>query len=134
MPSRGHELFDIHTGRWQPAPDLPRAGAYRIDLHGRLYGVATTDQARAGIMQVMDALTAKHLAAAAQGVSLIGYDRAAKVLMAPMGAELPGLLHRLAALASGKPPQFQREAGITVYRDIGEDIAAHLQRCLGITC
>jgi hypothetical protein len=134
MPSHGHELFDLKTGHWQPAPDLPRAGAYRIDLHGRLYGVATADEARAGVMHVVDVLSAKHLAAAAQGVSLVGYDRVARALMTPMGGELPGLLHRLATLASGKPPQLRRQTGTTIYRDVGDDVAAHIQRCLGIAC
>lgn len=132
MPSRGHEIFDLQSGRWQTAPDIPRAGAYRIELHGRLYGVANTDEARRGEMHVVDALSAKYLAATARGISLIGYDPAKRTLTTPMGAELPGLLHRIAGLSSGRAPQLLRDAGITVYRDVGEDVAAHLQRCLGI--
>lgn len=132
MPSRGHERFDMQTGRWQPAPDLARAGAYRIDLHGRLYGAASLDDARRGEMRVVDALTAKHLAAASSNACLVGYDRAARALITPMGAELPGLLHRVAALASGSAPRLDREASVTIYRGIGEDVAGHIQRCLGI--
>lgn len=132
MPSRGHELFDLESGRWRPAPDVPQAGAYRMELHGRLYGFADIDQARRGEVRVVDVLAAKHLAAASGGISLLGYDPDTRLLMTPMGAELPGLLHRVAALASGKAPQLHRQAGLTLYRDVEESVAAHLQRCLGI--
>jgi hypothetical protein len=132
MPSQGHELFNLNTGRWEPASDLAQAGAYRIELHGRLYGFADHGDAACGAMRVADVLTAKHLAAASCGVSLVGYDRGTRVLMTPMGAELPGVLHRVAALASGKSPQLHRQAGLTLYPDVDETIAAHLQRCLGI--
>jgi hypothetical protein len=132
MPSQGHELFDLQTGRWEPASDLAQAGAYRVELHGRLYGFADLDDTRRGEMRVTDVLTAKHLAAASCGVSLLGYDPGTRTLMTPVGAELPGVLHRVAALASGKPPQLHRQAGLTLYRDVDETIAAHLQRCLGI--
>lgn len=132
MPSRGHELFNLQSGRWEPAGDHARAGAYRIELHGRLYGLADADQARRGEMRVVDVLTAKHLAAVSAEASLLGYDPGTRMLMTPMGAELPGLLHRVAALASGKAPQLHRQAGLTLYHDVDETIAAHLQRCLGI--
>lgn len=132
MPSKGHEQFDLQSGRWEQAPDRGQAGAYRIELHGRLYGFADAHQADRGEMRVVDVHTAKHLAAASVGTSLLGYDRSTRMLMTPMGAELPGLLHRVAALSSGKAPQLHRQVGLTLYRDVDETVAAHLQRCLGI--
>jgi hypothetical protein len=132
MPSQGHEMFELNSGRWEPVSDVAQTGAYRIGLHGRLYGFADHDAAGRGEMRVADVLTAKHLAAASCGVSLLGYEPGTRTLMTPMGAELPGVLHRVAALASGKPPQLHRQAGLTLYRDVDETIAAHLQRCLGI--
>lgn len=132
MPSQGADRFDLATGGWRPAGDIPRAGAYRIDFHGRLYGFATADQARDGLMRVVDVLTAKHLAAAREAKSLAGYDRQSGMLAVPLGAELPGLLHRIAVLASGRTPQLHRSAGLVIYPAVPETVAAHLQRCLGI--
>lgn len=132
LPSSGADRFNLATGAWSPVSDIPRAGAYRIDLHGRLYGVATAVQAREGVMRVTDVHTAKHLAAARQGVSLVGYDRQSGMLTVPLGAELPGLLHRVAALASGRVPSEDSDAGLVIYSGVPMSVAAHIQRCLGI--
>jgi hypothetical protein len=132
LPSRGHERFDLASGAWQPAGDPPRAGAYRVDLHGRLYGFADAQNARDGMMRVVDVLAAKHLAATAGGISLAGYDPRSRTLLTPMGAELPGLLGRAAALSSGLAPQLHAEAGLIAYRDVHPTVAQHIQRCLGI--
>jgi hypothetical protein len=132
MGSRDLERFDLASGAWRPAGDLPRAGAHRIELHGRLHGVATREDAAAGRMRVVEVLAAKHLAAAHGRVSLVGYDREAKMLTTPMGADLPGVLDRVATLCSGTPPAIHAEAGIVAYHAVPPIVAARIQACLGI--
>jgi hypothetical protein len=132
LPSRGYEVFNLRSGQWMPGSAGFAAGAYRIDLHGRLYGIASVEDAQRGVMRVVDVLTAKYLAAAAKRTSLIGYDHTTHSIAAIMGAELPGVLHRVATMCSGQAPRRFKEAGVVVYERVSEEVAAHIQRALSL--
>jgi hypothetical protein len=129
LGARGLERYDLGAGRWAPAEhDAP--GAYRVEFRGRTYGVSSVEDLGRQSMRVTDAFLAKHLAAAQARLSLTRYDVRRRVLMAPLGAELPGVLDRLAAMSSGYPPQRQAGAAVIEYSGVPSDIAAAIQRCL----
>ena len=77
-----------------------------------------------------DARIVKYLAAADAGRSLVGYHEGAKILYVPLGADLPGLYGRAAALASGYPPLENEEENILEYRRVPPELAAQIHYLL----
>lgn len=125
------ERFDLESRQWSDAGKVRGAGAYRVVHHGRLHGVAS-DGDDAGVIRIVDPLSAKHLAATTGGGSLIAYNQVQQILVVPLGAELPGLLDRLATLCAGAPALVRRESWSVHYLNVPPRIAGHIQRCLGL--
>ena len=98
------EIWNTDTARFQPAPDASAPGAYRISDFGSSYFYRRHEDIGQARALVADARLVKYVAALKAGMSLIGYDLVEQVLYVPLGAELPGLYARAAALASGRPP------------------------------
>jgi hypothetical protein len=125
------ERLDLPSRQWASAGEDRGPGAYRTHLHGRLHGTIAGEDA-SGIMRVTDMLSSKHLAAAQARVPLVAYDRATQLLTVPIGAELPGLLDRVATLCSGAPAFVQRDAWQVHYPSVTLAVAGQIQRCLGL--
>jgi hypothetical protein len=126
----GVERLDLASRQWVAAGEARGSGAYRVEHHGRLCGVISDNEC--AVMRITDALTAKHLAAATAGSPLVAYDSDRQVLSVPLGAELPGLLDRVATLCSGAPALVQRDSWTVHYPCVPPAVAGQLQRALGI--
>ncbi len=128
--ARKCERWNPDTARFERANDASSPSAFRLTDFSRRYIYRTAEDIAGMRATVGNARIVKYLAAADRGRSLIGYDSAQKVLYVPLGADLPGLYGRAAALCSGNPPSENREEWILEYRNVPADIAAHLSHLL----
>ena len=80
--------------------------------------------------QLGDALIVKYLAAREFGTTLIGYDSESEILYVPLGADLPGLYGRAAALSSARPPVVNMDEHILEYRQVPPELVAQLNHLL----
>jgi hypothetical protein len=120
--SEALERFDLGSGRWA-ACEHDRPGAYRVSYFGRTYGYTNEGDLPFHRMHVADAATVKHLAAAAAGASLIGYDPESRTLSTSIGAELPALLERVAVMCSGTSPRLRSDTGFLEYANLPPEVA-----------
>ena len=125
------EAWNTETARFQSISDASAPGAYRISDFGSFYFYRRSQDLGELRALVGDARLVKHIAALADGVSLIGYDPEESVLYVPLGAELPGLYARAAALSSGRPPIENFEERITEYRMVKPDLAGAIVQKMG---
>jgi len=99
------ERFDVKQGAWVPTLGIVGPGAYRLAQSFRSICLWLDDdgaqkrRGRIGSVQLV-----KHLAARAQGRPLLAHLPKSGTLVVPLGADLPGLYGRVAALCSGQPP------------------------------
>jgi len=99
------EIFDVKQAAWIPIPGIAGPGAYRLTQSFRSMCLWLDDdgaverRGRIGSVQLV-----KHLAARAQGHPLLAHLPRTRTLVVPLGADLPGLYGRVAALCSGQPP------------------------------
>ncbi|MCA1197851.1 hypothetical protein K9B35_07720 [Sphingomonas sp. R647] len=124
------ERLDLGSRQWIDAGDGRGAGAYRVQHYARLCGVV--QHGEDGMMRITDPLSAKHIAAAQAGTPLVAYDPVGGVLSVPIGAELPGLLDRVATLCSGAPALVRRDSWSIQYLSVPPEVAGHIQRSLGL--
>lgn len=124
--ARGIERWDPVTARFTPVADSGSPGAYRLKGFTRTY--VYRREAQIGTMQatIGDARVVKFAAALDHRRPLVGYDAAARVLYAPLGADLPGLYGRAAVLASGRPPFENIEERLLEYRNVPAQLAGRL--------
>ena len=116
------EWLDLSSGRWLPADQMDRAGAYRLRSRPWVYAVVPKPGARERRSVVADVRLAKHLAASDASFALIGYEESSRTLLASAGAPLPGLLERAAVLCSGRLP-IPRPDRILAYERVPLEIA-----------
>ncbi len=119
------ERFELRSGNWREVVATDEPGAYRLQWRGVTYGYVSPLHNPDGNLRVADSYTVKYLAARQAMISLVGYDRAHQELLVPLGCELPGLFHRAAILASGRPPKHM-QGGWVRYVDVPENIAREL--------
>jgi hypothetical protein len=120
-PREPLERFDVDSARWVHVDSIDEPGAFRTAQNGRLYFFVGPGDLVRGECRVTGPRLAKHLAAATCSRVLVSYDRAAKAISVPLGAELPGLYARAAVLASGRVPQ--RLGRRSVYQGVPEAVA-----------
>ena len=124
-------LFDVHEARWRKVPGVGVPGAYRLEQSFKTTTLwvdhegATARRGRLGSIQLV-----KHLAARALGAPLLGYLESQSTLIAPMGADLPGLYGRAAALCSGRPPTVSVRTRSIGYPDVPRQVADVLNSLL----
>lgn len=127
MPgARGYEHWDPTVARFEPASDGGRPGAFRLKGFSRAYIYRRPDDVGSMTAMLGDARIVKYAAALDAKQSLIGYDAGARVLYVPLGADLPGLYGRAAALASGCPPVENTAERLLEYRGVPSRIAGQL--------
>jgi hypothetical protein len=129
LGSEALERFDLPSGRWVESQH-DRPGAYRVSYFGRTYGYTTEGDLPLHRMRVGGAASVKHLAAAAAGTSLIGYDRQSQTLSMSIGAELPGLLERVAVMCGGALPRLRSDTGLLEYANLSPEVAALIHQRL----
>lgn len=126
-------IFNLQTTSWDPTPGVGVPGAYRVEQAFRALSifldsagaVAKERRARLGSVQLV-----KHLAARSAGRPLLGYHGERSILLAPLGADLPGLYGRVASLCSGLPALRSTNTASMAYRDVPRDIADALSTLL----
>jgi len=121
------EHWDPQTNRWGTVDDVIEPGAYRTRSLPRRYGFRSM-RATGRTLARGDTRLVKWLAAREHGVSLLGYDEPQRLLTCRIGAGLPGLYERVAALCSGLPPG--RTAGTIVYRSVPRTVAGAIWEAL----
>lgn len=124
-------LFRLDDASWQTVPGVGISGAYRVEQSFRRLSIWVDQQgavdrtARIGSVQLV-----KHLAGRAGGRPLVGYVPSNEVLVVPIGADLPGLYGRVAALCSGRRPLVSTRTRSIAYLDVPRDIADGLNSLL----
>lgn len=98
------EYLNLASGRWTPADQMDRAGAYRLRSRPWVYAVVPSESATDQRTVIADARIAEYLAAADASFTLIGYEQPSCTLLVSEGAPLPGLIERAAVLCSGRLP------------------------------
>lgn len=124
-------LFDVHDAAWRPVPGVGVPGAYRLEQSFRTTTLwvdhrgALDRRGRVGSIQLV-----KHLAARASRAPLLGYLERQSMLLVPLGADLPGLYGRVAALCSGRAPVVSVKTRSIGYRDVPRWVADDLNSLL----
>ncbi|WP_157520168.1 hypothetical protein [Nocardioides dokdonensis] len=124
-------LFSLRDASWQTVPGVGISGAYRVEQSFRRLSIWVDQQgavdrtARIGSVQLV-----KHLAGRAGGRPLVGYAPSSQALVVPIGADLPGLYGRVAALCSGRLPSVSTRSRSIAYLEVPRDIANGLNSLL----
>ncbi|MBF4766614.1 hypothetical protein ISU10_02390 [Nocardioides agariphilus] len=124
-------IFDVREARWRKVPGVGMPGAYRLEQSFRTTTLwvdhqgATERSGRVGSVQLV-----KHLAARASRTPLIGYLKTQSTLVVPLGADLPGLYGRVAALCSGLAPRVSVKTRSIGYPDVPRPVADALNSLL----
>lgn len=130
ISARSIERWDPLTARFESVGDSGSPGAYRLKGFTRSYIYRRPQHIGAMSALVGDARLVKFAAARDTGLTLVGYDEAAKVLYVPLGADLPALYGRAAVLASGHPPFENTNEHLLEYRNVPSQVAARLSDLL----
>ncbi len=124
-------LFSLRDASWKTVPGVGISGAYRVEQSFRRLSIWVDQQgavdrtARIGSVQLV-----KHLAGRAGGRPLVGYAPSSQALVVPIGADLPGLYGRVAALCSGRLPSVSTRSRSIAYLAVPRDIANGLNSLL----
>lgn len=130
IDGRSIEQWDSQTARFRAAVDTAESGFYRLDSFTRNYVMRSDEDLKTMSSTLVDARLGKYLTAMREGISLIGYDEESSVLYAPLGAELPLLYARLAALAFGEPPKENLKEALIEYHSISPILAGTIHNLL----
>jgi hypothetical protein len=121
LPDDGLELYDLQTGVWRPSNGVRANGAFRARRGAwRWWHVNHEHDAR-----VVDSRLGKWLAASAAREPMLAYRPKEAMLLAHVGAPLPGLYERAAVLCSGAPP-VDLDQHLIGYADVPPELAATL--------
>lgn len=125
------EKFHVDQAGWVSTPGIAGPGAYRLTQSFRSVTLwvdhdgAQERTGRAGSVQLV-----KHLAAKASGQPLLAYLQGTSTLVVPLGADLPGLYGRVAALNSGQPPLPSPRSRALAYPNVSKSVAEGLSALL----
>lgn len=124
--ARSIEQWDLRSARFIPASGYSSAGLFRLESFRRTYALRRHSDLESDVSTLVDARLGKYLDASLNEQSILGYDEEASVLYAPLGAELPMLYSRVAALAFGEPPQEDYQQSLVAYQGITPSLAKRL--------
>lgn len=123
---RSARRWDATTCRWHSVPDASLPGAYQLHAATIVYCLRDENDIAEGTMRRADARLVKHAAALESTDPMLGYDADTETLYLPLGAELPCLFGRAAALATGLPPIDDVDQRLVYYPSIPRELAGHL--------
>ena len=113
------ERFDVRACAWVSTLGVTGPGAYRLRQSFRSVCLwVDEDGAQQRTGRIGTPQLVKHLAAKASGKPLLAHLRESHVLAVPLGADLPGLLGRAAALCSGRPPMPSTKTRTLAYHSV----------------
>jgi hypothetical protein len=123
MPTIAMQRFEVTSSSWQEATRVDRPGAYRTTGYARTYLYRSERHVAGDTAVAADFALVKHAAARElAGRPLAAYEPAARTLVTPIGAELPGLYERAVVLETGRIPAIQEN--YVLYEDVPADLAA----------
>lgn len=125
------EKFHVDQAGWVSTPGIAGPGAYRLTQSFRsvtLWVDHDGVQDRTG--RIGSVQLVKHLAAKASGQPLLAYLPGTSTLVVPLGADLPGLYGRVAALSSGLPPLPSPRSRALAYPNVPAPVAEGLAALL----
>jgi hypothetical protein len=128
--ARSFRRWDVEVARWSQVQDASVPGAYQLIGSTIAYCLRDEGDVMNGTMRRGDARLVKHAAALGAKQPLIGHESASEMLYFPLGAELPGLYHRAAVLASGLLPVEDADHHLVAYRDVPTVLAEALNALL----
>lgn len=99
------ERWDTVSASWQSADAFPTVGAYRLKDFRSLYVVRSAEDVESGTVRIGNAQLVKHIANMWAADPLIGYHSRSGSVVAPLGADLPGLYGRALSICSGRAPR-----------------------------
>jgi hypothetical protein len=113
--------YSVDGNKWVDGVYDPLVtGAYQFGGHYSRYGYNDGSK-----LIMCDHKTTKHLAAVYEGKKIVSYDVDTRELTVPLGAELPGVLSRVACISSGRSPSKHPVNGwMKVYSEVEPQIAA----------
>jgi hypothetical protein len=120
-------IYNPESDSWIPCGAVVRPGAYRLKQSFRTYDLFVTGDSleqHQGLLGTVE--LNKHLAALDFGRPLAYYVSDYGHLVVPLGADLPGLYGRAAALCSGVPPRKSTNTSLLAYSDVSEHVAGIL--------
>jgi hypothetical protein len=125
------ERFHLKSASWVPTAFAAEPGAYRLDRgFARIYVFRTPADVDAGTAAVATAQLAKHLAARHFGHPFLAYTPSHKLLVVPLGADLPGLYGRAAVLCGGRLPEPYEKRRWLLYHGVTQRVADTLNSLL----
>jgi hypothetical protein len=124
------QRWDTATAQWASAALADRPGAYKLTGTRLLYGIRTDHDFVQGTLGVGTAQLVKHLAALQASNPHVAYHPTTSSLLVPLGADLPGLYGRAAALCSGRVPARLQAAPLLCYHHVPPDIAGAIVEAL----
>lgn len=123
--------FHLKSASWVSSAFADKPGAYRLDRgFGRIYVFRTPADVEAGTAAVATAQLVKHLAARHFGHPLLAYTPSRKLLVVPLGADLPGLYGRAAVLCDGRLPKSYEKRRWLLYHGVTQRVADTLNSLL----
>lgn len=118
------EMWDNSTAKWIRTRSMSSVGAYRVGRYSRRYILRSSDDLSSGTVRQATAELAKHVAAMWAGDPLVGYLDESSMLIAPIGAELPGLYGRAACLPTARLPLPIKKHPYVTYKNVSAELAA----------
>jgi hypothetical protein len=123
--------FHVESASWVQVPFATEPGAYRLEqAFGRTDVFRTHADIGAGTAALSTVQLSKHLAARRSGRALLAYSLSQQVLVVPLGADLPGLYGRAAALCGGRLPTPDDRLRLLLYHDVPQRVADALTSLL----
>ncbi len=100
------ERFDVSSASWMPTGDTHVEGAYRLRRgFERFYLFRSAGDLESSTAAFAPPSVVKHLAANLIGASMVGYEGDKRIVLVPLGCDIPGLYGRAAVAMSGALPQ-----------------------------
>ncbi len=120
---RTAEVWDTKSASWRTTDSLAPIGAYRLKDFRSLYVVRSGDDIGRGTVAIGNAQLVKHIANLWSHDPLAGYHVPSGSVVAPLGADLPGLYGRALSLCSGRVPREIVEQRMLQYPSVPRDVA-----------
>lgn len=120
---RSAERWDTASASWRRCDSLSEAGAYRLKEFRSLYVLRSDADIADGTIAVGNAQLVKHVVNLWANDPLVGYHSRSASVVAPLGADLPGIYGRVLSLCSGRAPIELPSNRLLQYPAVPRDVA-----------